>query len=81
MLERNVKRRYLTYIAVGIMLSGAILFLTVGIVRGRDAEFVYFYAIMLGGGGISIFLSARNFQKMFSIISKLKRAIKDLEEV
>lgn len=78
-LEKNIGRTYISYIAVAMSLSAALVCLIIGIKRGDEG--LFFVAMIVGGMGINLFFITHTYQKLFSIISKLKQSIKDLEKI
>jgi predicted membrane channel-forming protein YqfA (hemolysin III family) len=74
-LEKNLERVYIVYISVAISLCGAVLCLIMGLVRGREKSLNA--ALFLAMLGISLFSTMRAYQKMFKIVSKLKKMIKE----
>ena len=70
-LEKNLERVYIVYISVAISLGGAILCLIIGFVRSSEKSLhaALFLAIL----GISLFSITRAYQKMFKIVSKLRK--------
>jgi len=77
-LEKNLERVYIVYISVAISLCGAIVCLIMGLVRGSEKSLnaALFLAIL----GISLFSIMHAYQKMFKIVSKMKKMIKNLEK-
>jgi hypothetical protein len=75
-LEKNLERVYIVYISVAISLCGAIVCLIMGLVRGSEKSLnaALFLAIL----AISLFSIMRAYQKMFKIVSKMKKIIKGL---
>jgi predicted membrane channel-forming protein YqfA (hemolysin III family) len=76
---KNIKRIYIAHISVGVSLCTAMVGLIIGIVLGRKEAFLI--TILFGGISINLFLMSRTYQKLFSIISKLKQTVKDLEDI
>ncbi len=76
-LEKELKRVYIPYISVGIALCGAILCLIIGIVRHSEKSL--YAALLMAISGISLFSITRAYQKMFTIVSKMKQTIRELE--
>ncbi len=76
-LEKNLEKVYIVYISVAISLCGAIVCLIMGLVRGSEKSLnaALFLAIL----GVSLFSIMRAYQKMFKIVSKMKKMIKDLQ--
>ncbi len=75
--EKNVKRIYITYISVGFSLCTAIVGLIVGIILDRKGGFLG--AIIFSGIGVNMFLLSRVYQKLYTIINKMKQYIEELE--
>jgi hypothetical protein len=70
-LEKTLRRVYIVYISVAISICGAILCLIVGLIRGSEKSLTY--SLLLAISGISLFSITRAYQKMFKIVSKLKK--------
>jgi len=70
-LEKELKRVYIPYISVAISLCGAILCLIMWLVRGSEKSLLA--ALFLAISGISLFSITYAYQKMFKIVSKLRK--------
>ena len=70
-LEKNLEKVYIVYISVAISLCVAIVCLIMGLVRGSEKSLNA--ALFLAMLGISLFSVMRAYQKMFKIVSKLKK--------
>ncbi len=76
--EKDVGRIFLKYIVVGLFLSLAITGLVIGLkFRAKDG---FLIAIFFGTIGTIIFVVSRVYQKLYTIINKMKQYIEELEE-
>ena len=75
--EKYIGRIYINYISVGLSLCTAIFGLIVGIVLDREGGFLI--AIISIGISTNIFLLSRVYQKLYTIMNKMKQYIAKLE--
>lgn len=78
LVEKNIARLFLYYIAVGFLLCLSIAGLIFGI--KFEAQKGFFYAIFFGTLAFWLFIVSRIYQKFYSIMKKMKQYIKTLEE-
>ena len=74
-LEKNLERAYIVYISVAISFCGAIVCLVTGLARSSEKSL--HAALFLAVVGISLLSITRAYQKMFKIVSKLKKMIEN----
>lgn len=73
--EKSMQRIYLNYLTVGINLTVAIVGLVMGIIFGKKEGFLI--SIIFGGLAVILFLISRKYQKLYNIISKMKKSINE----
>jgi hypothetical protein len=76
--EKIVKKIYIYYILTGLSLGAAIVGLIVGIELDRKGGFLI--AIIFAGIAADLFFLSYSYQKLYSIINKMKQYIKKLEK-
>ncbi len=76
--EKYIRRIYINYISVGLLLCTAIVGLIVGITT-LDRKGGFLMAIIFGGMSVNVFLLSRSYQKLYTIINKMKQYIAKLE--
>ena len=76
--EKYVKRIHINYVLVGLVSCVAIVGLIIGV--KSDRKEVFLLTIIFGGIGINLFLLSRSYQKLFVIISKMKKTIEEYEK-
>lgn len=77
LVEKNIARIFLYYIAVGFLLCLAIAGLIFGI--KFEAQKGFFYAFFFGALSFFLLVISRLYQKFYTIIKKMKQYIKELE--
>jgi hypothetical protein len=78
--EKNVERIYITYISVGLSLAVVIVGLIIGITT-LDHKGGFLMAIIFSGISINMFLLSRSYQKLYTIIKKMKQHITEIEKI
>jgi predicted membrane channel-forming protein YqfA (hemolysin III family) len=69
--EKSVKKIYLHYLSVGVLLCLAIVGVVMGIKFEREEGFLML--IIFGGLAIILFLNAQKIQKLYKIIKKIQK--------
>ncbi len=77
--EKYVERIHMNYILVGLLLCVAIVGLVIGLKLGRKEGFLI--TIIFSGISINIFLLSRVYQKLYTIINKMKQYITEIEKI
>ena len=75
--EKSVEKIYWNYISVGLSLCVAMVGLIIAIAQKRNEGFLI--AIISCGIGFNLFLLSRTYQKLYTIIRKLKQYIIEME--
>ncbi len=78
--EKNVERIYIAYISIGLSLAVVIVGLIIGITT-LDRKGGFLMALISCGIAINIFLLSRVYQKLYTIINKMKQYITEIEKI
>lgn len=77
--EKYIRRIYINYISVGLLLCTAIVGLIAGITLDREGGFLI--AIISIGMSVNVFLLSRTYQKLYTIMNKMKQYITEIEKI